>query len=156
MGKGHSVGSSSSFIYGFGGDGNDYIYGPEDSGKSGQFGSTGIKIYGDTDFVAEPVLFSVGEKKTTEGGKDKIFGGDNNMADIFIYGEADDDVIYTGANNEDVTVYGDGECLGGGTACHGNDIIHVENGNDAVLVYGGAGNDKIVGGQVETSQTLFG
>ena len=78
------------------------------------------------------------------------------MADIFIFGGADDDKIWTGANNLDVKVYGDGNCLGGGTACHGNDNILVENGNANVEVNGGAGNDKITGGQTSVLQVLNG
>ena len=65
-------------------------------------------------------------------------------------------MIWTGANNLDVTVYGDGACLGGGTACHGNDNIVVENGNANIVVYGGYGNDKITGGQTDDMQILMG
>ena len=35
-----------------------------------------------------------------------------------------------------VSVFGDGDCLGGGTDCHGDDIITVDDGNVNVTVDG--------------------
>ena len=59
MGTGH-LGAAVSY----GGDGNDIIYGASDSGA--------VSIYGDTDYG-----YGLGPSLTS-GGKDRIYGGDNN------------------------------------------------------------------------------
>ena len=137
MGTGHSV-----TVKAYGGDDNDLIYGASSSG--------GVIIYGDRDYG-----YGVGSSLTS-GGKDKIYGGDDNTGDVKIYGGADDDFILTGADNQDILVKGDSDCLGGGTDCHGDDIIQVEDRNRDVLVYGQGGNDKIIGGITIGDEKLYG
>ena len=127
MGSGHTTRAVA-----YGGDDNDLIYGASSSGA--------VTIFGDTDYG-----YGIGPSLTS-GGEDKIYGGDDNTGDVNIYGQADDDLIFTGSDNQSVYVFGDGDCLGGGTDCHGDDIIQVEDGNMDVRVYGYGGDDKIIGG----------
>ena len=47
-------------------------------------------------------------------------------------------------------------CLEGGTECHGDDIIQVEDGNMDVFVYGQGGNDKLIGGITIGDEKLYG
>ena len=138
MGTGHA-GTAVAYA----GDGNDLIYGASDSGS--------VSIYGDTDYG-----YGLGPSLTS-GGKDIIYGGDNNTGPLMIQGGADDDQIWTGAGNQNVLVRGDNPvCLEGGTDCHGDDIIQVEDSNRDVLVYGQGGNDKIVGGITIGDEKLYG
>ena len=118
MGTGHAATAVA-----YAGDGNDLIYGASDSGS--------VSIYGDTDYG-----YGLGPSLTS-GGKDIIYGGDNNTGPLLIQGGADDDQIWTGSGNQNVLVRGDNPvCLEGGTDCHGDDIIQVEDGNMDVSVYG--------------------
>ena len=64
MGEGHAQNSSTAEIQAFGGDGDDIIYGAENTGTTGTVSSTAIKIYGDTDYVD-----GVGTSET-RGGRD--------------------------------------------------------------------------------------
>ena len=72
MGTGHAAAAVA-----YGGDGDDLIYGASDSGT--------VIINGDTDYG-----YGLGPSLTS-GGKDRIYGGDNNTGTLMIQGGADDD-----------------------------------------------------------------
>jgi Ca2+-binding RTX toxin-like protein len=117
---------------------SDTLFGGEDADKiiggttTAQRPDSGDTIYGDTgsdtligdngdpaDATNGPA-YDLGNLNTTYGGKDTIYGGDDEDR---VYGGLQRDTIYGGANND-----------------------HLEGNNDADTIYGQDGADDIIGG----------
>ena len=109
----------------------------------------GERLYGDLRFE------TYGYGIFSDGGEDKIYGSDNLVDDQSIYGGKGNDWIWTGNNiGGDIVVSGDLKSnffnfalpAGQTEIPDGDDIIEVGNNNLSVVVNGGGGNDKIIGG----------
>ena len=158
----YEYGGTDQVNYGFGGRGNDIIYG--DNRASFLYGDDGDDIiysgvndattdaYDDIEGGAgDDKIYGQGKSYITafgDGGDDLIHGtdwweygdaiygddiGDYYFGDDTIYGFRGDDLVYAGAGDD---------LIDGG---EGDDDIFGEEGEDTI--YGGAGNDYIVAGQ---------
>ena len=154
-------GDGSDFVAVNVGDGNDTLFGGESLGDADELNfnrhpdgvvvtMTGDEAGGATgDGLA--VEFSEFERIVMSDGDD-VYNGTATTTDMFVSGNAGNDIIYSGSGNDTVRgTTGDDTIYGGA----GDDVV--DGGNDNDVGYGGTGNDIMWGGGQNTGDdALYG